>query len=106
MVLSDKAKPRAGILKRTIIYVLGFGFGSLAIAGVLALSMMSIADAVIPSKNASTASSTGPNIIGAPDANAKAKSKTKLSPKPASKARQPRANEGRGAAKKSSKKPL
>lgn len=111
MVLSDKfaAKPRAGLLKRTLLYVLGFGLGSLAIASVLSFTLMSIAGSVIPSKDAVPADSgapgTAPKIIGSPEEGVE-KSKTKLAPRPASKARRPRANEASGAATKSSDQPL
>lgn len=112
MVLSDKfaAKPRAGLLKRTLFYVLGFGLGSLAIATILSVALMSIAGSVIPSKDAAPAGSVAPGtvvpqIIGSPEDGVQ-KSKTKLAPRPASKARRPRANQATGAASKSSDQPL
>jgi hypothetical protein len=105
MVLNEgsSSKPQRGIVKRTLIYVLGFGLGSLGIASCLSFAMMSVADGVMPSDTAKPAATTAPKIIGATDG-AGAKSKPKLSPrKPASKARRGRANQG---ATKSSDQPL
>lgn len=104
MVLNEKlgAKPRASIAKGTILYVLGFGLGSLAMAGCLSFAFMSVAEGVMPSKDVKPTGTTAPNIIGSPtdgddDGNAK------LAPKAASKARRGRANEGAG---KSADQPL
>lgn len=105
MVLNENfgSKPRGGIIKRTLLYVLGFGLGSLLIAGVLSFTMMSIADGVMPSGSAKKPAGTAaPKIIGAPKDGA-TKGKGKVAPKPASKARPGRANEG---AKKGSDQPL
>ncbi len=107
MVLNEKlgAKPRRGLLTRTVFYILGFGAGSLAVAGCLSFAMMSIADGVIPAKHAKATGTSSPNIIGTPSDRDK-KSKAALAPKPASKARRGRGNEGSGAGKKSADQPL
>jgi hypothetical protein len=51
MVLSDRfgGKPRPSIMKQTLLYVLGFGLGSLALVGVLSLTMVAIAEGIMPS---------------------------------------------------------
>jgi hypothetical protein len=107
MVLNEKlgARPRAGLVKRTILYVLGFGLGSLAFAGCLSFAMMSIADAALPSKDAKAAGTTAPKIIGTPKGGDK-EGKTKLAPKAPSKARRGRGNESPGAGKKGAGQPL
>ena len=107
MVLNEKlsAKPRGGLVKRTLLYVLGFGLGSMAIAGCMSFAMMAITDGVMPSKEAKPASTVAPKIIGTPTDDAK-KGTTKLSPKPASKARRGRANQVPKDPKKSSARPL
>jgi hypothetical protein len=50
MVLSDRfaGKSPPSLLKRTLLYVLAFGLGSLLIAGVLSFAMVSIAEGVLP----------------------------------------------------------
>ncbi len=112
MVLSDKfgTPPRGGLVKRTVLYVLGFGLGSLAVAGVLSLILTTIADSVMTPKSTAAAGSAlppgvVPNIIGAPSPEGD-KAKSNLGPKPASKARRPRANEATGAADDGSEQPL
>ena len=104
MVLNEKlgAKPRASIVKRTILYVLGFGLGSLAMAGCLSFAFMSVAEGVMPSKNAKPSSTAAPNIVGSPT-DGDEDGTAKLPPKAASKARRGRANEG---ASKSADQPL
>ncbi|MBI4703669.1 MAG: hypothetical protein HY744_21365 [Deltaproteobacteria bacterium] len=51
MVLSDRyggTKPRPGLLKRTIAYVVGFALGALLIAVGLSLAAVAIAQALLP----------------------------------------------------------
>jgi hypothetical protein len=68
MVLSDRfgsQGPQQGLLKRTLVYVAGFGLGSLLIAGLLSFALVSIAEAVLerPTKPSTTTSKNLP--IGA-----------------------------------------
>jgi hypothetical protein len=91
MVLSDKyaGKPEASIVKKTLLYVLGFGFGALALVGLLSLIMVSIAEGILPSAEEKPATSrkagAGPEIIG--------ESKPTRPTRPGSKAAGQRANE-------------
>ncbi len=52
MVLSDslsgKGGQRGGILRRTLIYVLAFGLGSLLIAGLLSLVAVTVVEGALP----------------------------------------------------------
>jgi hypothetical protein len=58
MVLSDRfaGKTPRSLLKRTLLYVLAFGLGSLLIASILGFAMVSIAEGVLPApKDSATA---------------------------------------------------
>jgi hypothetical protein len=96
MVLSDRfsgGDPNPSLFKRTALYVLGFGLGALAIAAVLSFTLVSIAEGVLPDsgdKKVVDDPEAGIQIIGDPEPK---------SPRPGSKARPPRANEGAAAAK-------
>ena len=54
MVLSDKfgGRPKPSLLRKTLYYVLGFGFGSLALVGVLSLTFVAIAEGLLPGAGA------------------------------------------------------
>ena len=75
MVLSDRfaGKTPPTLLKRTVLYVLAFGLGSLLIVTVLGFAMVSIAEGVLPApKEASPkkpgAAAEGKEASGAPGA--------------------------------------
>jgi len=50
MVLSDRfaSKTPASLLKRTVLYVCGFGLGALLIVGGLSFALVSIAEGLLP----------------------------------------------------------
>lgn len=54
MVLSDRygGTKRPSIVKRTVIYVVSFGLGSLLIAALLSVAFVSLAEGLLPSKQA------------------------------------------------------
>ena len=68
MVLSDRfsGDPSQSLFKRTALYVLGFGFGALAIAAVVSFTLVSIAEGVLPDGGGepSTEAGTEVNVIG------------------------------------------
>ena len=75
MVLSDRfaGKAPTTLFKRTVLYVLAFGLGSLLIVTVLGFAMVSIAEGVLPApKEASPkkpgAPAEGKDATGAPGA--------------------------------------
>ena len=90
MVLSDRygGKPRASLLRRTLIYVLSFGLGALVLVGVLGFTMVSIAEGLLPKAKERPAAAPD----GAEGADGKEGMPASL-PKRTSKARPPRANE-------------
>ena len=84
MVLSDRfgGKPRPSLLKRTLIYVLGFALGSLMLVGILSFTMMSIAEGVFPppkdraaAKRASDNADADGNPVGKPARNVGSKAR-------------------------------
>jgi hypothetical protein len=93
MVLSDRygGKPKAGVLKRTLLYVVAFGLGSLLLAAGLSFAMVSLAEGLLPGAPGAARSGQpasegeAPVIIGA---------KGKGFRTPVSKARRSRGNEG------------
>lgn len=73
MVLSDRFAgntPSPSILRRTVLYVLGFGLGSLAVAGLLSLIFVSVADSVLAGGSASP-SDGAVEVIDGEDATSK-----------------------------------
>jgi len=92
MALSDRlsgANP-SSLWKKTILYVLSFGFGALFLAGTLGFVMTSVAGAILPGDK--------PTAQASPESGASTGSRP---PKAtgASKAKPPRGNEGAEAAK-------
>lgn len=66
MVLSDKfgTTSEPSLVRRTLVFVLGFGLGSLALVSLLSLIMVSIAEGVLPEAKEQRGGSKAP--IGAP----------------------------------------
>jgi len=93
MVLSDRyaGKPPASLFKRTLIYVLSFGLGALAVVAVLSFTMVSIAEGLLPKAKDRTSAARNKSDAKTPT------TKTDLLPKPGrkagSKTRSPRGNE-------------
>lgn len=92
MVLSDRygGKPPPSLFKRTLVYVLGFGLGALAVVAVLSFTVVSIAEGLLPAAKDRTSAARKSD-------SKRPTSKTTKSPKadrkPGSKTRQPRGNE-------------
>ncbi len=96
MVLSDRygGKPRPSILKRTLLYVAIFGFGTLLISALLGFATTSIAESVLPaSKSSRTKKRSGKKKSSKGRKPTKSRS-GKKSYKGSSKAQPDRANEG------------
>ena len=96
MVLSDKygGKPRGGLLKRTLIYVLSFGLGALLVVGILSFTMVAIADGLLPNASSGAPTKGAAKSDGTPAGPGKpAADLPNPAKKPASKARRRRANE-------------
>lgn len=92
MVLSDRlsgAQPPS-LWKKTLLYVLSFGFGALMLAGTLGFVMTSVAGAILPGAK--------PTAQASSETGAKTGTKPTKS-KGVSKAKPPRGNEGAEAAK-------
>src|SRR5690606_10048880 len=68
MVLSDRfsGDPNQSLLKRTAIYVLGFGLGALALVTVVGFTVVSIAEGVLPDDDpqGEVEEGTQVNVIG------------------------------------------
>ncbi len=92
MVLSDRygGKPPLSLFKRTLVYVLSFGLGALAIVAVLSFTMVSIAEGLLPAAKDRT--SAARNKDGKRPTS-KATKKAKTDRKPGSKTRESRGNE-------------
>ena len=88
MVLSDRfaGKPRPSLAKRTLLYVLGFGLGSLAFVGIVSLIMVSVTEGIFPAPKGPKDKSAVSDKTTDDDGDKKTK-------KPTSKARRPRGNE-------------
>jgi hypothetical protein len=98
MVLSEShAKPPSNIWKRTLIYVLAFGFGSLMVASLLGFTAISVAEGLLPQPKDRTA--TGARKGGPSTGDPKLTGKTTPPRKPGSKATRPRGNDTAGADK-------
>jgi len=95
MVLSEShTKPPSNIWKRTLIYVLAFGFGSLIVATLLGFTAISVAEGLLPQPKDRTA--TGPRKGGTTTGDPKLPGKTTSPRKPGSKATRPRGNDSAG----------
>ena len=95
MVLSESyTKPPSNIWKRTLIYVLAFGLGSLMVAGLLGFGAMSVADKLLPQPKDRTA--TGARKGGPTAGDPKLPGKPTPPRKPGSKAKRPRGNDTAG----------
>ncbi|MEM9694271.1 MAG: hypothetical protein AAGA56_17100 [Myxococcota bacterium] len=83
MVLTDRfagAPPTGSLFKRTLVYILGFGLGSLAVTALAAFVLVSIADGIFSGEDKpEQAQLAGPNKDAPPPAQGSKASPTRAS---------------------------